>query len=138
MADYVLRNGTKEEKQELDTGPRSTTAIYKAVHARVNGEDLTPTLTPNEQVKLAQAAVRNTARLIAAAGETVSLRADLIEAEIDSLVNQARLEAGGEAPSGTTARAALDLLRRVIGQVKSMPESKTLRLMASSTREEEE
>ncbi len=138
MADYVLRNGTKEEKMELDTGPRSTTAIYKAVHARVTGDDLTPTMTPSELVKLAQAAARNTARLMAAAGETVSLRADLIEAEIDSLANQARLEAGDEVPSGTTARAAVHLLSRVIGQVKSMPESPNLRLMARSMREEGE
>ena len=111
MADYILRHGTKEEKLELDMGPRSTTAIYRDVHARVKGEDLTPMVDPKELARMAGGAVRAVVQLLKATDESVPFKSAEIEADIESLLNRARLETGGEVESGTTANEAIRLLR---------------------------
>jgi hypothetical protein len=130
MADYVLRHGTKEEKLELDTGPRSTSAIYGAVHARVTKADLTPAVTPNELAKMARDAARAAAYLLGTAGLEVPFKTNELEANIDSLLNYARLEAGAEADSGTTALEEIKLLRAVLGQAEVASRSSPLKLTA--------
>ena len=135
MADYVLKHGTKEEKMELDTGPRSTSVIYSTVHARVTKANLTPTVTPIELAKMARDAARAASQLLSAAGEKVPINYDELEANIDSLLNQARLEAGGEADVGTTACGAVKLLRAVLDQVKPAYSSRPLKLTVEEAQE---
>ena len=115
MADYVLKHGTKEEKAELDTGPRSTSALYAAVHARKERADLTPTVSPGELARMARDAARAAAQLLGAAGVRASVKAGELEAAVDSLLNYARLETGGEVDPGTTASEGVKLLRAVLG-----------------------
>lgn len=130
MADYVLRHGTKEEKLELDTGPRSTSAIYREVHARVTGADMTPTVSPLEMARMARDAARAAAFLLRAVGEVGPLKTNDLEANIDSLLNQGRLEMGGKIDSGTTVSEAVNLLRAVLGQSEDQSLLSPLKLTA--------
>lgn len=119
MVDYVLRHGTKEERGELDTGPRSTSALYAAVHARKEGTDLTPTVSPGELARMARDAARAAAQLLVAAGEGAAIKTADLEAAVDSLLNHARLETGGEVDPGTTASEGVKLLLAVLGKAEA-------------------
>jgi hypothetical protein len=121
MAEYVLKHGTKEEKDDLDRGSRSTSAVYAAVHARKEGADLTPTVSPGELARMARDAARAAARLLVAAHEGTAVKAGELEAAVDSLLNYARLETGGEVDPGTTASEGVKLLLTVLGKAEAAP-----------------
>lgn len=118
MAQYVLTHGTKEERHELDYGPRSTTELYLAVHARQEGAEPARALSPVEVARLARDAARVVARLTFAAGDARLSEGTDLEAGVESLFNLARRESRQATAAGTTARGAVQLLRGLLTKPK--------------------
>ncbi|MDT4896723.1 MAG: hypothetical protein QOH25_1800 [Acidobacteriota bacterium] len=127
-ADYVLRHGNDEEKRELDTGPRSLTTIYEAVHARVNNLAESSALAPGEICSLTRNAARSAVRVIAESGIQPHTNEASVEEELDALTKQARQESAGVLPRGTTLENALELLVQIFTRRTSRTSDKDGRI----------
>lgn len=114
LVDYVLAHGTDEEKRELDVGPRTLSAIHKAVRARVTGEIEENGDDPRVVVRAARSALRAAMSLFSLIG--IEGCSEEIEVDIKSLTQMAKSELTGAKPKGSTTARVLKLYRRLLTQ----------------------
>ena len=113
MADYVLRNGTDDEKRELDTGPRKLTAVYNGVLSRRIGEKRVAD-DPREIARAARVALRATKSLFVILNKLDQNSEEEIETDLKLLARLAKNEIAGTVSRNSTATRACELLRELL------------------------
>jgi hypothetical protein len=111
---YILEYGSDGEKREVDFGPRKLNVIYKAVRARITGEDEKNGQNPRVVARTARAALRATTSLFSLLGTEPSI--EEIELGMNSLASLAKAEFAGAKPKGATAAYVLELYRKLLTQ----------------------
>lgn len=112
LVDYVLAHGNSDEKRELDFGPRKLNAIYKAVRARVTGEEADNGQDARVIARTARGALRAAISLLSLLGAEGC--SEEIERGIKGLAPLAKSEAAGAKPKGATAAYAMKLYRKLL------------------------